>query len=154
LCKGPTNRLFAGGRTWGTRGPFLLGRGPDFAFEAAGFQAYPPKVESQPDPTGLLPMRQAWDCTRMGGHVMLMGFAQGDLALPAGAVALFGRTIHPGQQGGLHIMRDLPRYVKLIEKGQLDAKSMISKTYPLDDIRNALQDVAERTVMAAVVDFT
>lgn len=153
LCKGPTNRLFAGGRTWGTRGPFLLGRGPDFAFEAAGFQAYPPKVEPQPDPTGLLPMRQAWDCTRMGGHVMLMGFAQGDLALNAGAMALFGRTIHPGQQGGLHVMRDLPRYVKLIEKGLLDAKSMISKTYPLNDIRRALQDVAERTVMAAVIRF-
>jgi hypothetical protein len=34
-----------------------------------------------------------------------------------------GRTFHAGQQGGLNMMRDMPRYVKLIEKGQFDVKS-------------------------------
>ena len=42
--------------------------------EAAGLQAFPPKVEAQPDPTNVKTVLQAWDCTRMGGHVMLMGF--------------------------------------------------------------------------------
>jgi S-(hydroxymethyl)glutathione dehydrogenase/alcohol dehydrogenase len=154
MTKGPTDRLFAGGRTWApARPPFGLGRGVDFAVEAAGVQRYPPAVETQPDPTGLLPMHQAWDCTTMGGHVMLMGFAEGDLAINAGSLALFGRTIHPGQQGGFHMMRDLPRYVKLIEKGRLDAQSMITKTYSLEDIRRAIQDVAERSVMVAAVTF-
>ena len=40
---------------------------------------------------------------------------------------MLGRTIHPGQQGGLHVMRDIPRYVKLIEKGIIDAQSVITK---------------------------
>ena len=29
------------------------------------------------------------------------------------------------------MMRDIPRYVKLIEKGKIDAKSMITKRYTL-----------------------
>ena len=50
-------------------------------------------------------------------------------------------------------MRDLPRFVKLIEKGRLDAKSMITKTYRLADGRQAVQDVADRTVITAVILF-
>ena len=66
--------------------------------------------------------QQAWDCTRIGGHVMLMGFTLQPVSFPGASLALLGRTIHPGQQGGLHVMRDIPRYVKLIEKGAIDAK--------------------------------
>ena len=51
------------------------------------------------------------------------------------------------------MMRDLPRFVKLIEKGHLDAKSMITKTYRLTDGRQAVQDVADRTVITAVILF-
>ena len=51
---------------------------------------------------------------------------------PAPSLALLGRTIHPGQQGGLHVMRDIPRYVKLIETGIIDAKSVITRRYTLD----------------------
>ena len=99
-----------------------------FVVEAAGVQIVPPKVEPQPDPTNVTTVRQAWDCTRMGGHVMLMGLTLRKVPLPGVSLALLGRTIHPGQQGGLHMMRDLPRFVKLIERGRLDAKSMITKT--------------------------
>jgi S-(hydroxymethyl)glutathione dehydrogenase/alcohol dehydrogenase len=76
-----------------------------------------------------------------------------DVPLPGPSLALLGRTIHPGQQGGLHILRDIPRFVKLIEKGRLDAKSMITKTYRLNDGRQAVQDVADRTVITAVILF-
>ena len=65
----------------------------------------------------------------MGGYVMLMGHTLQPVSFPGAALALLGRTIHPGQQGGLHAMRDIPRYVKLIEKGKIDAKSMITKRY-------------------------
>ena len=50
-------------------------------------------------------------------------------------------------------MRDLPRFVKLIEKGRRDAKSMITKTYRLADGRQAVQDVADRRVITAVILF-
>jgi S-(hydroxymethyl)glutathione dehydrogenase/alcohol dehydrogenase len=154
LCKGPTDRRFAGGTSW-VKSPFSAqSRGADFVVEAAGFQAMPPKFEAQPDPTNVSTVRQAWDCTRMGGHTMLMGFTLQEVSFPGPALALLGRTIHPGQQGGLHMMRDIPRFVRLIEKGKLDAKSMITKTYTVNEMRQAWQDCGDRSIIAGVVLFT
>jgi S-(hydroxymethyl)glutathione dehydrogenase/alcohol dehydrogenase len=153
MCKGPTDRRFAGGTTWSKAPNVAMARGADFVVEAAGVQVVPPKVEPQPDPTNVTTVRQAWDCTRMGGHVMLMGLTLQEVPLPGVSLALLGRTIHPGQQGGLHMMRDIPRFVKSIEKGRLDAKSMVTKTYRLAEGRQAVQDVADRTVITAVILF-
>jgi S-(hydroxymethyl)glutathione dehydrogenase/alcohol dehydrogenase len=99
-------------------------------------------------------VQQAWDCTRMGGHVMLMGFTIQPVSFPGTSLALLGRTIHPGQQGGLHVMRDIPRYVKLIERGVIDAKSMITKRYSLAESRQAVQDTADRTIITGVIEFS
>jgi S-(hydroxymethyl)glutathione dehydrogenase/alcohol dehydrogenase len=156
LCKGPNDRRFAGGTTYGRAGNAIMARGADFVVEAAGLQAFPPKagIEAQPDPTNVKTVQQAWDCTRMGGHVMLMGFTLQPVAFPGATLALLGRTIHPGQQGGLNVMRDLPRYVKLIEKGKIDAKSMITKRYTLDQGRQAVQDTADRSIIVGVIEFS
>jgi S-(hydroxymethyl)glutathione dehydrogenase/alcohol dehydrogenase len=154
LCRGPNDRRFAGGTTWGRASNAAMARGADFVVEAAGFQAFPPKVEPQPDPTNVKTVQQAWDCTRMGGHVMLMGFTVQPVSFPGATLALLGRTIHPGQQGGLNVMRDIPRYVKLIERGKLDAKSMITKRYTLDQARQAVQDTADRTIIIGVIEFS
>src|SRR5688572_32009636 len=151
LCKGPTDRKFAGGHSWATTGFSNVARGADFVVEAAGLQVFPPKVEASPDPTNVSVVRQAWDATRMGGHVMFMGLTRGDVPFPGVSLALLGRTIHPGQQGGLHMMRDIPRFVKLIEKGKIDAKSMITRTYRIEESRQAVQDCADRTIMVGVV---
>lgn len=154
LCKGPNDRRFAGGSSWGRAGNAVMGRGADFVVEAAGLQTYPPKVEPQPDVTNVKTVLQAWDCTRMGGQVMLMGFTLQPVPFPGASLALLGRTIRPGQQGGLHIMRDIPRYVKLIEKGVIDAASMITKRYTLDQSRQAVIDTGERTIMVGVIEFS
>src|ERR1019366_7849429 len=58
LCKGPTDRRFAGGRAWDDD-MFAVGRGPDFTIEAVGGDSFAPKMEAGPDPTGILPLRQA-----------------------------------------------------------------------------------------------
>ena len=60
---------------------------------------------------------------------------------------------NPGQQGGLHVMRDIPRYVTLIEKGKIDAKSLITKRYRFEDSRQAVQDTADRTIITGVIEF-
>ena len=57
----PNNRLWAGGRD---AGGLLGGAGADFVIEAVGADAVPPKLEAGPDPTGILPMRQAYEMTR------------------------------------------------------------------------------------------
>ena len=153
LCRGANDRRFAGGTTWGRAGNAVISRGADFVVEAAGYQAHPPKVETQPDPSNVKTVLQAWDCTRAGGHTMLMGFTLQPVPFPGASLALFGRTIHPGQQGGLHVMRDIPRYVKLIEKGKIDATSVITKKYTLDEGRQAIQDSGERTIITGVIEF-
>ena len=153
LCKGKTDRRFAGGRAWGDE-IFAVPRGPDFTIEAVGGDAFKPTVEQGPDPTGILPLQQAWEFTRAGGHIVTLGFAQkGNVSFPASSFANRGRTIHSGQQGGLNMLRDLPRYVTLMEKGVIDMKSVVTATYPLDRVMEAVQAVADRTTMAAVVVF-
>jgi S-(hydroxymethyl)glutathione dehydrogenase/alcohol dehydrogenase len=151
LCKGPTDRKFAGGEAWLPNGMAGAARGADFTIDACGMDNAPPKVERGPDPTGIVAMQQAWDCTRMGGHVMYMGMVQGNFSMNGTSLALLGRTIHPGQQGGFHMMRDIPRIVKLMERGLVDAKSMIQATYPLDKAGQAYQEVADRTKLATVI---
>jgi S-(hydroxymethyl)glutathione dehydrogenase/alcohol dehydrogenase len=151
LCKGPNDRRWAGGTSWVKSAAAAMARGADFVVEAAGIQAFPPKVEPQPDPTNVSTVRYAWDCTRMGGHVMLMGLTLAEVPFPGVSLAILGRTIHPGQQGGLHMLRDIPRFVKLMEKGRLDAKSMITKTYTLAESKQAVQDTADRTIITGVI---
>ena len=53
LCKGPSDRLWAGGRP-------AAQPGPDFVIEAVGGDVFPPKAGAGPDPTGLLPLQWAW----------------------------------------------------------------------------------------------
>jgi len=153
LCRGPNDRRFAGGVSWGRAGNAAMSRGADFVVEAAGFQSVPPKVEAQPDPTNVKTVLHAWDSTRAGGHVMLMGFTLQPVPFPGASLALLGRTIHPGQQGGLHVMRDIPRYVKLIERGVIDATSVITKRYTLAESRQAVQDTGDRTIITGVIEF-
>lgn len=152
LCKGH-DRRYAGGRAWAD--PVLaVPNGPDFTIEAVGGDTMPPKVEVGPDPTGVLPIQQAFEFTRAGGHIVLLGFAvRGTVSFPAAAFQNRGRTFHSGQQGGLHMLRDIPRYVRLIEKGEIDTKTMITARYPLERAREAVQAVADRTVLGAVVTF-
>ena len=154
LCKGETDRRFAGGRAWGND-LFAVPRGPDFTIEAVGGDSFPPKMEAGPDPTGVLPLQQAWEFTRGGGHIVTLGFGQkGDVSFPAMMFANRGRTVHSGQQGGLNMLRDLPRYVTLVEKGLIDLKSIVTDTYPLDRTREAIQSVADRTTIGAVITFS
>jgi S-(hydroxymethyl)glutathione dehydrogenase/alcohol dehydrogenase len=153
LCKGPTDRKFSGGMSWAKTGNAASARGSDFTIEAAGIQAFPPKVEPQPDPTNVSVVKQAWECTRQGGHVMLMGLTTENVPFPGIGLALLGRTIHAGQQGGMHMMRDLPRLVKLMERGLIAAPSVISKTYRIEDTRQAIQDCADRTIITGVISY-
>jgi S-(hydroxymethyl)glutathione dehydrogenase / alcohol dehydrogenase len=154
LCKGPTDRIDAGGRGWATTRQ-ADNRGPDFTIEAVGRCGDRPTVEQPPDPTGVQAMQQAWLMTRRGGSIVYLGFGQpGNVTYPATAFANNGRNIFAGQQGGLNMMRDLPRFVRLIERGQLTLAPIVTSTWRLDQVRQALQVLSDRTEMCPVVTFT
>jgi len=150
MCSGPTDRFDAGGRY----GPGYRYGGADYVIEASGGDLFPPAVETGPDPTGLLALRQAWDVTRGGGHLTLLAAGQqGEISFPTAQFCLSTRSIHGGQMGGMHPMRDAPRYVTMIERGAVDAAAVITATYPLAGVVEGFQRVADRTELGVVFTY-
>jgi S-(hydroxymethyl)glutathione dehydrogenase / alcohol dehydrogenase len=148
LSKGPNNRLWAGGRD---SGGLLGGAGADFVLEAAGADQAPPKVEAGPDPTGILPLRQAYEMCAPGGHIVTTSLPRGNLTLPAVLFTIGGRTHHAGQAGGASPMRDIPRFVELLDKGQYNAKALATTVVPIERMLEAYEDVVYRTTVTAIM---
>jgi S-(hydroxymethyl)glutathione dehydrogenase / alcohol dehydrogenase len=148
LSKGPNNRLWAGGRD---SGGLLGGAGADFVVEAVGADRAKPKLEAGPDPTGILPLQQAYLMCAPGGHIVTTSLPSGNLTLPAVMFTIGGRTHHAGQYGGANPMRDIPRFVELLDKGQFDAKSLATTVVPIEGMLDAYQKVIDRTTVTAIM---
>jgi S-(hydroxymethyl)glutathione dehydrogenase/alcohol dehydrogenase len=148
LSQHPNNRLWAGGRD---SGGLLGGAGADFVIEAVGADQAPPKLEAGPDPTGILPMRQAYEMCAPGGHIVTTSLPRGVISLPAVFFSIGGRTHHAGQAGGASPMRDIPRFVEMLDKGQYDARSLATAVVPLDRMREAYEEVVYRTTVTAIM---
>jgi S-(hydroxymethyl)glutathione dehydrogenase/alcohol dehydrogenase len=148
LTTWPTDRLWAGGRNVGGRRP---GSGADFVIEAAGLDAVTPRVERGPDPTGILAMQQAYQMTALGGHLVTTGLIRGDIALPGNLFSFGGITHHSGQAGGCSPMRDIPRFVELLERGQFDAQTLATTVVPLERLLEGYEEVAYRTTITGIM---
>ena len=148
LTNWPTERLWAGGRNLGGRRP---GSGADVVIEAAGLDQVAPKLEQGPDPTGLLPMQQAYQMTALGGHVITTSIIRGDMVLPGNLFSIGGVSHHGGQAGGCSPMRDIPRFVELLEKGQFQAGPLATTVVPLEGMLEAYEQVAYRTTITAIM---
>jgi Zn-dependent alcohol dehydrogenase len=75
------------------------------------------------------------------------------VTFPAAGWANSSKTHVPGNFAGVQALRDIPRFVKLIERGLFDAKSLVGATYTPDRMREALQACADRTVISSVIAF-
>jgi S-(hydroxymethyl)glutathione dehydrogenase/alcohol dehydrogenase len=148
LSTWPTDRLWAGGRNPAGRRP---GAGADVVVEAAGADQVAPKLEAGPDPTGVQAVQQAYQMCALGGHLVTTSLVRGNITLPGTLFTIGGVTHHGGQAGGANPMRDIPRYVKLLEQGQYDAKSMATTVVPLERMLGAYEEVAYRTTITAIM---
>ena len=148
LTRFPNDRFWSGGRT---SGGLLGGAGPDFVIEAAGADAVPPKLEAGPDPTGILPMRQAYEMTAPGGHIVTTSLPRGNITLSGVLFSIGGRTHHAGQAGGSQPMRDIPRYVEMLDNGKFNAKALATRVVGLDGLLDAYEQVAYRTTVTAIM---
>ena len=148
LSNGPTSRAWSGGRDSGGR---RSGAGADFVVEACGAEFVRPKLEQGPDPTGILPMQQAYEMCSAGGHLITTGLVRGTIALPAFLFAIGGITHSGGQAGGANPMRDIPRFVSLLDSGQYNAKALVTRVVPLADMLGAYEEVAYRTTVTAIM---
>jgi S-(hydroxymethyl)glutathione dehydrogenase / alcohol dehydrogenase len=144
LCKQPTDRFWAGG-----------GRnGPDHVIEAAGGDQMPPKETPGPDPSGITTLMQSWElCSRIGSAISCT-VGQPENAFVQIPGSQFGDSAKHWwvcTAGGTNDRRDVPRYARLMETGQLDMKALVGKIYPMTETREAYQVCADRTVIATVV---
>jgi S-(hydroxymethyl)glutathione dehydrogenase/alcohol dehydrogenase len=148
LSNGPTSRAWSGGRDSGGR---RSGAGADFVVEACGAEFVRPKLEQGPDPAGILPMQQAYEMCNAGGHLVTTGLVRGTIALPAFLFAIGGISHSGGQAGGANPMRDIPRFVSLLDSGQYNAKALVTRVVPLADMLGAYEEVAYRTTVTAIM---
>jgi S-(hydroxymethyl)glutathione dehydrogenase/alcohol dehydrogenase len=146
LCRGKTDRRLAGGGNVG----------PDFVLEAVGGDLFPPKTEVGPDTTGILSLQQAWQLCSPVGHVVTTsgGHPPGSVVtIPANQWANGAKSHQPGNLAGANPMRDIPRFVRLIEAGLFNAKALATSTFTLERTREAFQAAADRTTIAAVMVY-
>jgi S-(hydroxymethyl)glutathione dehydrogenase/alcohol dehydrogenase len=148
LTSWPTDRLWSGGRNAGGRRP---GSGADFVVEAAGADQVPPKLEAGPDPTGILPMQQAYQMCALGGHLITTSLVRGNITLSGNLFSIGGVTHHGGQAGGASPMRDIPKFVRMLENHQYDAKSLATTVVPIAGTLDAYEQVAYRTTVTAIM---
>ena len=146
LCRGKTDRRLAGGGNVG----------PDFVVEAVGGDLFPPKTEVGPDPTGILSLQQAWELCSPIGHVVTTSGGHPPnsvVAIPANQWANGAKSHQPGNLAGANPMRDIPRFIRLIEAGLFNAKALATTTFPLERAREAFQAAADRTTIGAVMVY-
>jgi S-(hydroxymethyl)glutathione dehydrogenase/alcohol dehydrogenase len=114
------------------------GRGADFSFEAAGSSTA---------------MEQAFLMTRRAGTVVPTGMERLDatVTLPAIEFSIGSRRIHGCQYGGARIRKDIPRFAQMMERGLIDPRPIVSRTFSLDEVNEALRAAEEREVLTGVV---
>jgi len=76
---------------------------------------------------------------------------RGNITLPAVLFTIGGRTHHAGQAGGASPMRDIPRFVELLDKGQYNAKALATSVVPIERMLEAYEDVVYRTTVTAIM---
>ncbi len=105
------------------------GRGADYTFEAIGN----PEV-----------MRQAYDSARRGGTVTIIGMARPntEVALPAPLIVRDEKKLLGSYYGSTRQRVDMPRLLDLYRTGQLKLDELITRTYPIDEVQQAFDDLA------------
>jgi alcohol dehydrogenase len=73
------------------------------------------------------------------------------VTLPAVTFNIGGRTHHAGQAGGCSPMRDIPRFVAMLESRRYDAKTLATRVVPLERALEAYEEVAYRTTVTAIM---
>ena len=96
-------------------------------------------------------MQQAYQMCGLGGHLITTSIIRGDLVLPGNLFSIGGVTHHGGQAGGCSPMRDIPRFVEMLDKGEYDAGTLATTVVPLEQMLDAYEEVAYRTTITAIM---
>ena len=88
-----------------------------------------------------------------GGEVVIVGMpANGnEIEIDPGTVAAVGHRIIGSKMGSSQIRRDIPQLIEWYRSGQLKLDELVSGTYPLAEINEAIADVATGSTIRNVV---
>jgi S-(hydroxymethyl)glutathione dehydrogenase/alcohol dehydrogenase len=131
---GATDTLIAGPSTVEEIRNLTGGRGADFVFDTTGSPAV---------------QEACLEAARPGGTAVLSGLAPmgSSTNLPGSLITRQEKTITGSYYGSADTARDFPLYADLFLKGELPLDKLISKTYRLEEINEAFDDM-ERGINA------
>ncbi|GAB2449065.1 Zn-dependent alcohol dehydrogenase [Streptosporangium sandarakinum] len=114
------------------------GHGFDYGFEAVGKSAA---------------IMTAWQATRRGGDMIVVGAGAVDDMVPLSAFNLLfeGKNILSSMYGESDVRHDFPFFAKLYKAGKLDLESMISSRIRLADLNDAVAALRGGEVLRQVV---
>ncbi|MDE0418471.1 MAG: Zn-dependent alcohol dehydrogenase [bacterium] len=116
------------------------GRGADYVFITVG---------------SARAMEEAMDVIRPGGTAVIVGMpAVGETsAFETQAIAGAGQRILGSKMGSTRLRVDVPRLVDLYREGRLKLDELITRTYPLDEINEAIAAVKRGEALRNVIVF-
>jgi S-(hydroxymethyl)glutathione dehydrogenase/alcohol dehydrogenase len=90
---------------------------------------------------------------RRSGEIIIVGMPARDAHYDFEAWPFFlsEKRISSSLFGTADIRRDFPRYVRLAESGQLDLKSLITRTISLGEVNDGLDALDRGSVLRAVI---
>jgi S-(hydroxymethyl)glutathione dehydrogenase/alcohol dehydrogenase len=105
------------------------GRGADFVFDTVGSPAT---------------LTTAIGCTRKGGAVVLTGLSRQDAqgSIPMFPFVMQEKRLLGSVYGSGEPLKDIPRLVSLYQEGRLKLNELVSRTYALDKVNDALAALA------------
>jgi S-(hydroxymethyl)glutathione dehydrogenase / alcohol dehydrogenase len=100
-------------------------------------------------------IRAAYDATRRGGRVTLVGAAglEETVMFPAMALMVEGKTILGSVYGASDPVRDIPVLAELALGGRLDLEALVTRRIGIDDVEAAFTDMAAGRGARSVVCF-
>lgn len=117
------------------------GRGVEFAFEATGDARAMESAVAAVRPTGTAVLAGLpWD------------FTTATITIPAFDAAMNGKRIIGCQWGEANLLRDVPVWSRMIQRGDIDFDSMITRRYSLEEVNEAVSDVGSYQVVAALLE--
>ena len=100
-------------------------------------------------------VQQAFDMLRTGGTLVQIGVPAMEATFPIsiGLLVLTGKIIKAGKYGGHNPQLDIPMLLELYSQGRLDLDGMVTKTYSLEQIHQAFDDMENNLNARGVILF-
>ena len=96
-------------------------------------------------------MQKAYQMCALGGHIITTSLVRGNMTLPGNLFSFGGVTHHGGQAGGASPMRDIPKFVRMLETGRFDAKALATTVVPIERMLDGYEQAAYRTTITAIM---